>query len=93
MEPLHNPNDRASRSSTYTPKRSRWPGLLGAAAILAAVFGVAMWAQHDDARDAQARLDKKGTSTAVPGQPGAESAQPVPSQDSQVAAQPVPARP
>jgi hypothetical protein len=91
MEPLHDLNDRASRPSTYMPKRSRWPGLLGAAAIMAAVMGVAMWAQHDDARKAEAQLDK-GASVAVPAQPGSETAQPAPSQDSQVATQPAPAR-
>jgi hypothetical protein len=47
MEPPRNPNDRANRPSTYTPHRSRWPGLLGAAAIVAAVVGVALWMRDD----------------------------------------------
>ena len=58
MEPLHNPNEHASRPSTYALRRSRWPGLLGAAAIVAAVIGVTMWAQNDDARKADAPLDR-----------------------------------
>ncbi|HEX6723498.1 MAG TPA: hypothetical protein VF107_18160 [Burkholderiaceae bacterium] len=90
MEPLHNPNERAPRSSTYTPKRSRWPGLLGATAIVVAVMGVAMWAQHDDARKAEAPQGK-GASVTVPAQPGTGT-NPPPRDDSQVATQPAPAR-
>jgi hypothetical protein len=88
MEPLHNPNERAPRPSDYRPKRSRWPGLLGATAIVAAVMGVAMWAQHDDARKAP---QDKGASVTVPAQP-ATGTNPPPSDDSQVATQPAPAR-
>jgi hypothetical protein len=84
MEPLHNPNDRAPRPSTYSPKRSRWPGLLGAAAIVAAVVGVAMWAQHDDAREAQSPQSNGANVSAPP--------HPAPSQDSRVATQPAPAQ-
>lgn len=91
MEPLHNPNDRAPRPSTYSPERSRWPGLLGAAAIVAAVVGVATWAQHDDARTAEAPQGN-GASVSVPAQPGADSTHPAPSQDSRVAAQPAPSQ-
>ncbi|HSW21545.1 MAG TPA: hypothetical protein VLJ62_02160 [Burkholderiaceae bacterium] len=72
MEPLRNPNERAPHINTYTPNRSRWPGLLGAAAIVAAVLGVTMWAQHDDARKIDAPLDKRANATA-PAQPGADS--------------------
>ena len=108
MEPLHNPNDRAPHANTYTPNRSRWPGLLGAAAIVAAVLGVTMWAQHDDARKADAPLDKKASVTA-PAQPStgntastgadtnanratAGNSDAAPSGESQVATQPPPAR-
>ena len=104
MEPLHNSNDRAPYISTYTPKRSRWPGLLGAAAIVAAVLGVTMWAQHDDARKADAPLDKAanvrtaaqpgandaGANTNPPG--GTDSAGTPPSDGSKVATQPSPQR-
>jgi len=72
MEPLHNPNERAPHINTYTPNRSRWPGLLGAAAIVAAVLGVTMWAQNDDARKADAALDKRANAT-TPAQPGADN--------------------
>jgi hypothetical protein len=72
MEPLHNPNERAPHINTYTPNRSRWPGLLGAAAIVAAVLGVTMWAQHDDARKIDAPLDK-GADATTPAQPGADT--------------------
>ena len=71
MEPLHKPNERAPHINTYTPNRSRWPGLLGAAAIVAAVLGLTMWAQNDDARKADAPLDKRATAT-TPAQPGAD---------------------
>jgi hypothetical protein len=99
MEPLHNPNDRAPYTSTYSPKRSRWPGLLGAGAIVAAVLGVTMWAQHDDARKADAPLDKSARATtpaqpasgpadAVANTPGSDSASTPPGDASKVAAQP-----
>ena len=70
MVPLRNPNERAPHTHAYTPNRSRWPGLLGAAAIVAAVLGVTMWAQNDDARKADAPLDKRANAT-TPAQPGA----------------------
>lgn len=103
MEPLHNPN-RAPHTNTYTPNRSRWPGLIGAAAIVAAVLGVTMWAQHDDARKADAPLDKKASVT-TPAQSSTENTpstgadananratDAAPSGQSQVATQPPPAR-
>lgn len=88
MEPLHNPNEGAPRPNTYAPKRSRWPGLVGAAAVVAAVIGVAMWGRHDDARKAET-----GPGVTAPAQTSAVTANPASSQDSQVATQPVPARP
>jgi hypothetical protein len=98
MEPLHNPNDRAHHTNTYTPNRSRWPGLIGPAAIVAAVLGVTMWAQHDDARKTDALLDKKANVTA-PAQPSADNTgaagsntHAAPNTESQVATQPPPAR-
>jgi len=105
MEPLHNPNDRAPHTNTYTPNRSRWPGVIGAAAIVAAVLGVTMWAQHDDARKIDAPLDKNA-SVMTPAQPSADNtgnsagnngatgspADAAPSRESQVATQPPPAR-
>ena len=72
MEPLRNPNERAPHTHTYTPNRSRWPGLLGAAAIVAAVLGVTMWAQNDDARKIDAPLDKRANAT-TPAQSGADN--------------------
>lgn len=94
MEPLHDPNDRVSHNRTYTPKRSRWPGLLGAAAVVAAVLGVTMWAQHDDARKADAPPDK-GAGVTAPAQPGTDpggSPAPTAGDPSKVATQPPPAR-
>ena len=103
MEPLHNPNDRAPHTSTYNPKRSRWPGLIGAGAIVVAVLGVTMWAQHDDARKSAAPLDK-GASVTAPAQPGTDntgsantsatgrSPGAAPSDESKVATQPPPSR-
>jgi len=103
MEPLRNPNERAPHINTYTPNRSRWPGLLGAAAIVAAVLGVTMWAQNDDARKADAPLDKRANAT-TPAQPGADhtgssnnssagsNADTAPNDASKVATQPPPAR-
>ena len=96
MEPLHNPSNRAPHANIYAPRRSRWPGLLGAAAIVAAVLGVTMWAQHDDARKAGAPLDK-GASATIPTQPGIDNADAnasstPPSDGSTVATQPSPQR-
>ncbi len=67
MEPPRNPNDHATRPSTYTPHRSRWPGLLGAAAIVAVVVGVAMWLR-DDSPKAEAPADTSANMTAPAGQ-------------------------
>jgi hypothetical protein len=109
MEPLHNPNDRAPHhTSTYSPRRSRLPGLLGAGAIVAAVIGVTMWAQSDDARKAEAPLGKGAGATAPAqtgsdatnrsaagtrnGSPGNDTTHPAPGADGQVATQPPPAR-
>jgi hypothetical protein len=107
MEPLHNPHERAHRTHTYTPQRSRWPGLIGAAAIVAAVLGVTMWAQHDDARKMDAPPNARANVT-TPAPAGADSTgnsasadtnsahrgntDAAPNNGSQVATQPPPAR-
>ena len=71
MEPLPISNKRASPSNTYAPHRPRWPGVIGAAAIVAAVLGVTMWAQHDDARKIGAPSDRRADVTA-PAQAGSD---------------------
>lgn len=107
MEPLLDRRDPASDPHAFTPRdyvprRSRWPGLIGAAAIVVAVLGVTMWAQHDDARKAEAPLDK-GARVTAPVQPGSDFPTAAPStqegnagiaasDESKVATQPPPAR-
>ena|SRR5512144_1183103 len=40
------------RQASYRPQRARWPGLVGAAAILAAVVALVAWSRHDNSRHA-----------------------------------------
>ena len=91
MEPLDPRRDDAPRTTAYTPKRSPWPGLVGAAAVLAAVVAAVMFAKPNDSG---APLDK-GASVTVPTsapQANDNSNATQPRDDSKVATRPAPAQ-
>jgi len=53
MDPMQNLEDSDRRMgepttmSSYEPQRSRWPGIIGAVVVVAAVAGVALWSHHE----------------------------------------------
>ena len=53
MDPMQNLEDSDRRMgepttmSSYEPQRSRWPGIIGAVVVMAAVAGVALWSHHE----------------------------------------------
>ena len=57
-----NPEPDFSHRDTYTPKRVRWPGLLGAAVVLAVVVAGVMVTSRDDSNRPNGAPDRTAPS-------------------------------
>ena len=51
-QPHPDPSSASPRAASYRPQRARWPGLIGAAVIVAAVVALLAWSHHDGSRRA-----------------------------------------
>jgi hypothetical protein len=45
--PQTQPSSTPPRPARYRPQRARWPGVVGAAVIFAAVVALVAWSRHD----------------------------------------------